>query len=486
NTESQLYVQRSGQYEQRRLELGTQIGIIKDLENYVNKSGNSDQLLPSGIGVLSTGLNALISEYNNLLLERKRLSHTATENNQVMVNLKDRTDALFRTVQSSINNEKRNLIMSQQDITAKERENAARIKSIPRYERTISDLSRQQDVKSQLYLYLLQKKDENYLNTSTVTPKFKTIGYPRSNGVPVSPERDVIYLLAFLAGVLLPFTGVSIRNILHFTVENREELRKISSVPILGEIPKSSQPNSIIIQENATDGFTEMFRLLRTNLMFVLNEPWKKVINVVSTIKGEGKTSIAINLALSLALLDKKVLILGLDIRKPKMGKFIGLDNMTGVTQYLSGQLPLTKLVRPSGIHPNLWAITSGPTPPNPNELLAKPALDELITLYRNQFDYIVIDTPPIGAVSDSLLLNRFADVNLYVVRADYTHKGDIQEANEVYNNQMLNNMYFVLNAADMRKSSSYRYGYRKRYGYGYGYYEQKRKKKVANPAPTA
>jgi len=480
SSEAQLFIQRTGQYEQKRLEVGTQLGIVKDLESYINRNVNHNQLLPSGIGIENGNLNTLISEYNNQLLERKRLSRTATESNQVMIDLNDRIDALFKTVQSSVSNEKRNLMIAQQDLVQKDSENATRIKSIPRQEREISDLSRQQDIKSQLYLFLLQKRDENYLTNAAMAPKFKVLSQARTNGVPVSPKRNIIFVLTFVMGLFIPVLGISLRDLLHYTVENRDELKNMSSVPILGEIPKSLKSRDIIIHEEDTDGFTEMFRLLRTNLMFVLNEPWKKVINIVSSINGEGKTSIAINLAHSLALLDKKVLIIGLDIRKPKMGMLLGIDNATGVTQYLSGHLPHTKLIHPSGIHPNLWVINAGPVPPNPNELLAKPALDELIDIYREQFDYIIIDTPPLGAVSDSLLLNRFSDVNLYIVRADYTPKSNIIEANDIFFNQQLNNMYFVLNATNFQKTSNYyQLGCRKRYSsnYGYGNYGQKQKK---------
>lgn len=481
SSEAQMFIQRTGQYEQKRLEVGTQLGIVRDLESYINKMENHYQLLPSGIGIESTNLNSVINEYNSLLLERKRLSRTATESNQVMIDLLDHIDALFKTVQSSVSSEIRNLLISQQDLAQKDHENAARIKSIPRQEREISELSRQQNIKSQLYLYLLQKRDANYLSTAAVAPKLKIIGYPRSNGVPVSPEKDVIYLLALLGGFFFPFIGISIRDFLHFTVENREELKLISYVPILGEIPKSLQSGNVYIHEDDTDGFTEMFRLLRTNLMFVLNEPWKKVINIVSSINGEGKTSITINLAHSLALLDKKVLMIGLDLRKPRLDMVLGMQNETGISQYLSGNLDVSDLIRPSGIHDNLWVINAGPVPPNPNELLAKSALDDLILTYRDQFDYILVDTPPIGAVSDSLLLNRFADVNLYIIRADYTHKNDIQEANNIYSNEKLTNMYLVLNAADVKKSSGY-YGYRKNYALGYGYYSQgKSYKKLKN-----
>jgi len=212
-----------------------------------------------------------------------------------------------------------------------------------------------------------------------------------------------------------------------------------------------------------------LFRLLRTNLLFVMDSSDKQVINMVSSVSGEGKTFVTINLAMSLALLDKKVLVIGLDIRKPKLADYLQLNNDTGITMYLSGHLSKDKLIRPSGIHPNLSVITSGPIPPNPNELLAKPSLDKLIAEYREQFDYIVIDTAPIGVVSDSFSLNRFADLNLYVVRADFTPKKNIADATDLFKHNKLKNLYFVLNAADHSKKI-YRQGYGKKYGYGYGF----------------
>jgi len=224
----------------------------------------------------------------------------------------------------------------------------------------------------------------------------------------------------------------------------------------------------VIIKANSTDSFTEMVRLLRSNLLFVMNTPDKKVINVESSVSGEGKTFVSINLAMSLALLNKKVLLIGLDIRKPKLGQYLGIEHEAGITLYLSGHMGKDQLVRPSGIHPNLSVITAGPVPPNPNELLATPLLDELINELRTQFDYIVIDTAPIGIVSDSFAINRFADVSLYVVRAGYTPKRCIEEATTLFKKEKVRNMYFVLNGTDIHKKS-YRYGYGKKYGYGYG-----------------
>lgn len=467
-SEAELFIQKTGDYEQKRLEVETQLAIVSDIDDYMHKKENRYHLLPAGTGVQSESLNGLISDYNKLILERNRFSRTASGTNQSMIDLTAQIDGMFNTLQASVRNEKRNLQITRKDLVSKDRENAGRIKAIPRQEREYTEIKRQQSIKEALYLFLLQKKEENFLNMVVVVPKAKIIDKARSNGVPVSPKKPIILLLAFVLGLVLPVVGLYIRNLLRYHIENKDELEKISIVPILGEIAKSEQTGNIIIRENSTNRFTEMFRLLRTNLLFVLGDPGQKVISVVSSIGGEGKTFICINLAMSLALLDKKVLIIGLDLRKPKMGEYLGLDNkLGGITMYLSGSLNQQELIRPSGIHPNLSVITAGPIPPNPGELMAKPALDTLIASCKEKFDYIILDTAPIGIVSDSYALNRFADVNLYIVRADYTPKKNIEDATALYNQKKLTRMYFILNAADFHKAS-YRYGYGKKYGYGY------------------
>jgi len=459
-SEAGLFIEKTGAYEQKRLEVETQLAIVSDIDNYIHKKENRNKLLPANTGIQSENLNSQITDYNKLLLEKNRLSRTASRTNQTMMDLTAQIDGMFSTVQASVRNEKRNLQITRQDLVKKDTENAGRIKAIPRQEREYTEIKRQQEIKQTLYLFLLQKKEENFLTMVVVVPKAKIIDTARSNGIPVSPQKIIILSLAFLLGLIFPIIGLYI--------ENKEELEKISIVPVLGEIAKSEQTGNIIIRENSTNRFTEMFRLLRTNLLFVLGDPGQKVINVISSIGGEGKSFICINLAMSLALLDKKILIIGLDVRKPKLGEYIGLDNKTGITMYLSGSLDEKELIRPSGVHPNLFVITAGPVPPNPAELMAKPALDKLIADCKEKFDYIILDTAPIGIVSDTYALNRFADVNLYVVRADYTPKKNIEDATILYKQKKLTRMYFILNAADFHKAS-YRYGYGQKYGYGYG-----------------
>jgi capsular exopolysaccharide synthesis family protein len=469
-SQSTMFIQQTGDFAQKRLETGTQLAIVSDIDDYMNRKENRYQLLPASSGIKSEGLNELIGNYNKLILQRNRLSRIATSGNQAMIEMTSQIESMFNTVQSSVRNEKNNLQIAMNELSTKNNENSARIRAMPRQEKEFTEIKRQQGVKEGLFLFLLQKKEEKYLNMSVVEPIAKMIDKVGSDGIPVSPKKIIILLLSIIIGLVIPILGIKIRELLRYQIENKDELEKISVVPVLGEIPKYDvKGGNVIIRENSNDSFTEMVRLLRTNLLFVLDSPDKKVINIVSSISGEGKTVVSINMAMSLALLDKKVLLIGLDIRKPKLDEYLKLDNNVGISLYLSGHMLIDKLVQHSGIHPNLSVIMAGPEPPNPNELLMKPALDILINELRKDFDYIVIDTAPMGVVSDSFTLNRIADVNLYVVRTDYTPKKNIEEATRLYTQNKLKEMFFVLNGTDMSKSG-YSADYGKKYGYGYRY----------------
>ena len=468
-SQSNMFIQQTGDFAQKRLDVETQLAIVTDIDEYMHRKENRYQLLPASSGIKSEGLNELINNYNKLILQRNRLSRIASNGNQAMIDLNNQIESMFSTVQSSVGNEKRNWQIAQQDLSSKNNENSAHIRAIPRQEREFTEIKRQQGVKEGLFLFLLQKKEEKYLNMSVVEPIAKMIDNVISDDIPVSPKKIIIVLISIMIGLIIPILGIKMHDLLRYQIANKAELEDLSIVPVLGEIPTNNIKGSVFIQENSNDSFTEMVRLLRTNLLFVLDSPDKKVINIVSSISGEGKTVVSINLAMSLALLDKKILLIGLDIRKPKLGEYLKIDNSTGISMFLSGHLNQDQLIKPSGLHPNLFVIMAGPEPPNPNELLTKPSLDKLIVDLRKQFDYIVIDTAPMGVVSDSFTLNRLVDANLYVVRADYTPKKNIEEATNLYIHKKLKNMYFVLNGTDMAKNV-YTNGYGKKYGYGYRY----------------
>ncbi len=464
--QSQLYNAQSSGIEQRKMEVETQLSIVSDLYNFVQNQDPSDHLIPANSGVSSQNLNNMIANYNNLVMEKTKLSRVASSSNQAMIDLSNQIESMYRSVRSSLQNERSNLQTALSDLSGQLNIDRARLRAVPRQQRIYSDITRQQGVKESLFLFLLQKKEEKYMNMATAEPNTKLIDYVRILGV-VSPNKILSFLIALFFGLLIPAIIIRIKELMRYQIGYKQELAEISNVPILGEIPKTIGTKRMLIKEDGVDSFTEMVRLLRTNLLFVIDSVDKKVINMVSSISGEGKTFMTINLATSLAMLDKKVLIIELDIRKPKLGLYLEIPNDDGITMFLSGHQTAGKLIKPSGVHPNLFMINAGPVAPNPNELLAKPALDELIKDLRNQFDYIIIDTSPIGLVSDSLILNRIADVNLYIVRADYTPKKNIEDATIIYNEDKLKNMYFILNSVDYEKRN-YRYGYGKKYGYGY------------------
>ena len=464
--QSQLYNVQSSGVEQKLLDVETQLSIVSDLYNFVQNQDPSNQLLPANSGISSQSLNTMIGNFNNLVLQRTKLSRVASSSNQAMIDLSNQIESMYRSVRSSLQNETKNLQISARDLRQQLGADRAKLRAVPRQQRIYSDITRQQGVKESLFIFLLQKKEEKYMNMATAEPNTKLIDNIRVLGI-VSPNKTIGLLVAVFLGLLIPIIIIRIKELMRYQISYKRELIEMSNVPVLGEIPKTLETSKMLIKEEGNDSFTEMVRLLRANLLFIIDNVDKKVINMVSSISGEGKTFVTINLATSLALLDKKVLIIELDIRKPKFGLYLDIPNEGGMTLFLSGHQSADKLIRPSGIHPNLSMINAGPVAPNPNELLAKPKLDELIKNLREQFDFIIIDTAPVGLVSDSLMLNRIADVNLYIVRADYTPKKNIEDATIMYNEEKLKNMYFILNSVDYNKRS-YRYGYGKKYGYGY------------------
>lgn len=466
-SQADLYNSQLANISQRRMDAESQLSIVSDLMRFVEQT-SEHQLIPANSGIRSPVLNDQINSYNNLVLERNKLARIASSSNQSMIDLNSQLQTTYNSVVSGLKSERNNWEIQLRDINTEYSRNNAKIRAIPQQERVFSELKRQQNIKEELFLYLLQKKEERYMNMTTVEPSSKIIDNIRVMGV-VWPNNMLVLLFALFMGIILPIAGIKAKDLLRYQIDTKEDLEDISSIPVLGEIPKNEQTHGIALKENNNDSFNEMMRLLRTNLLFVIDGKENKVINMLSSIGGEGKTFISLNLALSLALLDKKIIVVELDIRKPKIAKELGVEDEQGITLYLSGYLDKSELIKPSGIHSNLSIITAGTIPPNPNELLAKPALDELIHELRNEYDYIIIDTPPVGMVSDSFLLNRLADVNLYVTRSGFTPKKFIEDADRHFHENRLKKMYFILNSVNLN-GAEYKYGLGKKYGYGYGY----------------
>lgn len=476
SSDAQLALQESSKYEQQYAENATQINLVTYLRDYINNPDNNDEVIPANVGLSDVNLASAIEKYNNLVVERKRLLRTSSESNPAIINLNTGIEAMRHNVKTTVNSVLKGLQITRNNIDRQSRKYESRISNAPKQEQEFMTISRQQEIKATLYIMLLQKREENAITLAATANNGRIIEEPIPGGI-VSPKGKLIYIIALVIGIGIPISIIYLLNLLRFRIEGHTDVEKLTTVPIIGDIPltdagKNGTP-TIAVRENDNNIMAETFRSLRTNLLFIMGDPDKKVILVTSTISDEGKTFIASNLAVSLALLGKKVILVGLDIRKPGLNKIFHLSHKEkGITQYLAApqSTDLHALIQPSGITSNLDLLLGGPIPPNPTELLARQSLEDTISTLRKEYDYIVLDTAPIGMVTDTLILSRVADASIYVCRADYTHKTDYQLINELQEHHRLPNLCTVVNGIDMKKKKyGYYYGYGK-YGKYYGY----------------
>ena len=482
SSDAQLAVSGNAEYEKKRVENGTQINLIRDLTKYINNPSNEYEVLPANIGLSDNGLTTQIDRYNELIFERKRLLRTSTENNPMIVNLDTSIRAMKANVQAAIDGTLKGLLIVKADLDREASRFSRRISDAPGQERQYVSIARQQEIKAGLYLMLLQKREENAITLAATANNAKIIDEPVAEGGPVSPKPKMIYMIALVVGVGLPVGIIFLIGLTKFKIEGRNDVEKLTTLPIVGDVPLTTErTGSIAVFENQNTLMSETFRNVRNNLQFMLKSD-QKVILVTSTVSGEGKSFISANLAISLSLLGKKIVIVGLDIRKPGLNKVFNISRKEqGITQYLSNpEKNLMDFVQLSDVNKNLYILPGGTVPPNPTELLARDGLDKAIEILKKNFDYVILDTAPIGMVTDTLLIGRVADLSVYVCRADYTRKAEFTLINELAESNKLPNLCTVINGLNLlKKKYGYYYGYGKygkyygygkRYGYGYGY----------------
>ena len=479
SSEAQIALTGNAEYEKKRVENQTQINLVMDLQRYMK--GNEYEVLPSNIGLQDAASAGAIDRYNQMLVERKRLLRTSTENNPTIINLDTSIRAMRTNVQATLDATLKGLQITKEDLAREASRYSRRINDAPTQERQFVSIARQQEIKSGLYLMLLQKREENAITLAATANNAKIIDEALADDNPISPKKTIVYLAALVLGVGLPVGVIYLIGLTKFKIEGRADVEKLTSLPVVGDIPLADEKTgSIAVFENQNNLMSETFRNVRTNLQFML-ENGKNVILVTSTISGEGKSFISTNLAISLSLLGKKVVIVGLDIRKPGLNKVFNIPKKEhGITQYLTNTTAnLMDFVQPSDINKNLFILPGGTVPPNPTELLARGGLEKAIETLKANFDYVILDTAPVGMVTDTLLIGRVADLSVYVCRADYTHKAEFTLINELAENNKLPNLCIAVNGLDLnsRKYGYYYgygkygkyYGYGKRYGYGYG-----------------
>lgn len=487
SSDAQIALTGNAEYEKKQVENRTQISLVEDLKKYLGH--NEYEILPSNVGLKDITLAAQIDRYNEMLIERKRLLRTSTENNPAIINLDTSIRATKANVQATLEGTLQGLFITKADLDREAKRYMRRISDAPGQERQYVSIARQQEIKAGLYLMLLQKREENAIMLAATANNAKIIDDAIADVIPVSPKRSIIYLAALVLGIAIPVVVIYLIDLTKFKIEGRADVEKLTSVPIAGDIPltdeKNTKEGSIAVFENQNNLMSETFRNIRTNIQFMLQND-KKVILVTSTVSGEGKSFTSANLAISLSLLGKKVVIVGLDIRKPGLNKVFNLSSKEkGITQYLANpEMDLMSLVQLSDVNKNLYILPGGTVPPNPTELLARDGLDKAIEILKRNFDYVILDTAPIGMVTDTLLIGRVADLSAYVCRADYTHKAEYTLINELYHEQKLPNLCTIINGVDLKKRKygyyygygkyGKHYGYGKRYGYGYGYGQEK------------
>ena len=481
SSDAQLAVSGNAEYEKKRVENGTQINLVRDLNKYINNPSNEYEVLPSNIGLSDNGLTTQIDRYNELIIERKRLLRTSTESNPMIVNLDASIRVMKANVKAAIDGTLQGLLIVKADLDREASRFSRRISDAPGQERQYVSIARQQEIKAGLYLMLFQKREENAITLAATANNAKIIDEPVAEGGPVSPKPKTIYMIALVLGVGLPVGVIFLIGLTKFKIEGRGDVEKLTRLPIVGDVPLTAEKTgSIAVFENQNNLMSETFRNVRTNLQFMLGNG-QKVILVTSTVSGEGKSFISANLAISLSLLGKKVVIVGLDIRKPGLNKVFNISRKEqGITQYLSDpEKNLMDFVQLSDVSKSLYILPGGTVPPNPTELLARDGLDKAIETLKKNFDYVILDTAPVGMVTDTLLIGRVADLSVYVCRADYTRKAEFTLINELAENNKLPNLCTVINGLDLQKKKygyyygygkyGKYYGYGKRYGYGYG-----------------
>ena len=472
SAETGMYLSQTSETDAEIAQVDMKQQLVGDVEKIVN---NQDDYAPIPQVIDDAALNSMIEAYNKKLAQRAALLDGSTEDNPIVQNMQEDLARAKNEIYRGIENVKHGLSIQKRNLTNRDRRIEGRISNIPTYERELTGIFREQRIKDNIYNFLLEKREEIALQKTLATPTARLIDDPLGSG-PVSPDRMMFIQIVLCCGLLIPAGLIFVRRLIFPIFKDKDELERATNVPILGEIGHNSGKEAFVLGENVTTPISEMFRLVRNNVQFMTSGSGSKVLLVTSSISGEGKTFVAANLALSFALTGKKTLVIGADIRRPVLARNLSVDNNRGLTTYLSGQeTDVDSLIVPSGRSENLYVLPAGPVPPNPNELLLGGNFGGLIEKVKQDYDYVVVDTAPIGVVSDTFLISQFADVQLFVLRADYSTRRSLKIVHQAISSGRLKSCALVLNGVNVNVSS---YSYRKYGRYGrYDYMSEDRRR---------
>ena len=470
-SEAILALQEGAEYKKQVAEIETQLNLVGYIAEYVSDETKKNNLIPANIGVEDIALISLISEYNQLMLDRMRVRRTASDSNPVLNQMESQLTAMRENIITTISSLTSTLTIAKQDIERRQGTINTQRNNLPNQEQEFIEVMRNKVLKEELYLFLYKQREENALTlASTVTPA-KVVNTPQMNPTPVAPRLSIIGLFCLILGVMLPLAVMIMYDIMNNRISDEaRELERRLKIPLGGSLVKNHHGGHIAVREGENSVSAELFRTLRTNLRFMQPKDVKcPVLLVTSSVNGEGKSYVATNLAISLTLLGKRVALVGLDIRKPTLAAYMNLPSQGCLTSYVAEDAyTMEDLIVPSGIA-NLDVLPSGVVPPNPSELLQSEKLDQLFVELRQNYDYVIVDSAPVALVGDSYLLHRLVDMTIFVTRANYTAYDLIEFINQTHMQQRLPKMVAVLNGVDAKKIG---------YGYGYGYGSAIRNKK--------
>ncbi len=470
STEANLFLEKVKDNDSKLNEVDIQLKVLDGVERYLstNEFGN---VSPGALMVEDPVLTSYINQLSKLELEREELARSTTRNNPFLQTLETQQANVKQAIRENIRNQKSGLQVTRNTLQALNNRLESSISMIPRKERQYVEIKRQAGIKEDLYLLLLQKREETALSYASTVTDSRVVDMPFTSGEPIKPKSKIVTLLGILLGLAIPASFVNLRELMTYTVQDKKEVEKETGLSVFGEIGiKPKEEKGEILNASSRSFVSEQFRMIRSNLSFLFagqaEDGSGKTILITSSVAGEGKSFIAANIAASLGLLDKRVVILGLDLRKPTIHTYLNVPGKKGITNYLVGKSEPEELIHSTDLE-NVFLIPAGPIPPNPSELLASEKLGGLINGLRRAFDYVLLDTPPTSLVADALVMAPFSDVCFYVVRQNKSPKSLLPGVKEIRDKGVFKSMHLLFNAVDYSASSAYGYGY----GYSYGQY---------------
>jgi tyrosine-protein kinase Etk/Wzc len=464
--QSKALVTSASDYYDKLSQQETQLSIINDIERSINNSNNRNFIPSALINSTDQSLGQAIISYNDLLQSRDKAALSYTENNPVVLNLEKQIENARLNLLRNIRTYKNSLQVGKSELQKQNNGLTGQLKELPGKERNYLDFARQQNLKQELYLFLLQKREETAISRNSTISSSRIVDMAKSDFLPFKPRKSVIYLVGLILGIAIPAAYFFIRNLLNVRINSKSDIERSTSTPIIGEIGHNNDKQSLVTGTNSRSVISEQFRALRTNLQFVLESPKSNVLLFTSSMSGEGKSFLSLNIGSALALTGKKVVFMEMDLRKPKLSESVGLNNDNGFTNYAISDdinFDFKRLLKPLSFNPNCFLVSSGPIPPNPAELLTNGKLEKIIDYLKKEFDYVIIDCAPIGLVTDALMIEKHSDLTFYIIRQGYTYKSQMAIVNDL-NNGKVRNLYLIVNDIPSQKG-----GY-SAYGQAYGY----------------